>query len=143
VGSPSLLSALISLHVLANMVWIGSLLSAAVLLSGTSAAGAGTPPARLGRRIYLRLAMPAFAVSFLCGIGVLGMSLSSYLHAPWMHAKLTLAAAIIAIHHVIGARARRAGEGRTEAARGATGLAIAVFVCSAGVVWLAVTRRLP
>ena len=60
-----------------------------------------------------------------------------------MHAKLALAIALIAIHHVIGARARRASQGQAEAALGASGLGIAAFVCSAGVVWLAITRWLP
>jgi putative membrane protein len=137
------MSAIVSLHVLANVVWIGSLLSVALSLSGGSESGAGTASALFGRRIYLRLAVPAFAVSFLCGASVLGMALPSYLHAPWMHAKLTLAIVLIAIHHVIGARARRAANGQAKAARGASGLGIAVFVCAAGVVWLAVTRWIP
>jgi putative membrane protein len=143
VGTLSSQSAIVALHVLANVVWIGSLLSVALLLSATAEASTGGTAARLGRRIYLRLSVPAFAVSLLCGSAVLVMSASSYMRAPWMHAKLTLALAIVAIHHVVGARARRAADGRTEYARGAGGLALAVLACSAGVVWLAVTRWIP
>ena len=139
----SLMSAVVSLHVLANVVWIGSLLAVALLLSEASKGGMAVEAARHGRRIYLRLSVPAFAVSLLCGAGVLLASISSYRHAPWMHAKLALAIALIAIHHVIGARARRASQGQAEAALGASGLGIAAFVCSAGVVWLAITRWLP
>ena len=142
-GTLSFASALVSLHVLANMVWIGSLLSVAFLLSAASDEGFGRTAARLARKTYLRLAAPAFAVSFLCGVAVLGMSASAYMRAPWMHAKLTLALVVIAIHHVVGARARRAADGRTECARGADWLGAAVLACSAGAVWLAITRWIP
>jgi putative membrane protein len=128
---------------LANIVWIGSLLSVAALLSDSGKTTDPATSAKLARRTYLHLSVPAFLVSLICGLVVLTTSASLYFHAPWMHAKLTLAVVVIALHHVLGARARRAAGGQAAAALGARKLALAIFACSACVVWLAVTRWLP
>lgn len=100
-------SLLVTLHVIANLMWIGSIVSVGLLLS------IGTPENRAGnavaaKTIYSAIATPAFGLSFLFGIARLSLSASTYMHLHWFHAKLTFALAVIALHHVIGAKAKRA-----------------------------------
>jgi hypothetical protein len=60
-----------------------------------------------------------------------------------MHAKLGLALVVIALHHVIGARARRVARGPGDAGRRDTIQSFVAFVCAAGAVLLGVTKTLP
>src|SRR5579883_2790094 len=99
--------ALIWLHVSGNLVWIGAILAVGAILAsrdGTDNRVRG----RIAYDIYRRLAVPAFVVSFVCGAVRLGLDPVLYLRTThWMHAKLPLALVVIALHHVIGGRARR------------------------------------
>jgi protoporphyrinogen IX oxidase len=107
---------LVVLHVIGNLVWIGSIASTAFLL-GSSAA---EPRARgeLAAEVYKKLAVPAFGLSFLAGLARLALDFDLYLvKTHYMHAKLLFALVAIALHHVIGARAKRAARGGEAAAR--------------------------
>jgi uncharacterized membrane protein len=139
----SLPTALVALHVLANVVWIGSILSVALLSARAPFVAEAAEDGALARRVYTRLAAPAFLVSFAAGAGRLSLQAGVYLHMPWMHAKLTCALAVIAIHHVVGARCRRIAGGRAEAGRGMPALAGALFLAAAGAVLLGVYKSLP
>ncbi|MEZ4300413.1 MAG: hypothetical protein R3B70_36045 [Polyangiaceae bacterium] len=104
---------LVWLHVAGNLVWIGAAVSMGVILAWKE----GEPKVRgaLARRIHLRLAMPAFGVSFVAALLRTGMDLKGYfVQHHWMHGKLPFAIAVIAIHHILGARARKM-EGRKYA----------------------------
>lgn len=140
---PSVATALVALHVLANVVWIGALLAVAVL---TARAPFMADPAEVGalaRRVHVRLAVPAFLASFVAGAARIALAPRAYAHLPWMHVKLTLAVVVIVLHHVIGARARRVAKGSTESA-GAVGLlGWLTFLCAAGAVLLGVAKSLP
>jgi protoporphyrinogen IX oxidase len=134
---------LVALHVLANVVWIGALLSVALL---TARAPFVADPAEVGmlaRRVYTRLAIPAFLVSLGAGAGKIALAPQIYAHLTWMHAKLGFAFLVIVLHHSIGARARRVANGNSAAGRGVGWLAIATFLCVAGAVWLGVAKSLP
>jgi putative membrane protein len=134
---------LVALHVLANVVWVGALLSTALLLAHAPSTDHPAEAATLARRVYAQLAVPAFLASF--GLGAVRIVLSPqiYAHMGWMHAKLTLAFVFIALHHVIGARARRAAAGNAAAARGVAVLGLAAFLCAAGAVMLGVAKSFP
>jgi protoporphyrinogen IX oxidase len=100
-------SLFVTIHVIANLVWIGSIVSVGVLLStmppeNSQAVGASA------RNIYLWISTPAFGVSFLFGLARLMQAPATYMHLHWFHAKLTVVLAVIALHHVIGAKAKRA-----------------------------------
>src|SRR5215468_9940312 len=123
--------ALIWLHISGNIVWIGSILAVAVVLAG----GKGEPKARgeIASDIYRRLAVPSFVVSFVCGAIRLGLDPSYYLKLHhWMHAKLPLALAVIALHHVIGARARKVANGAVQDAGPAGILGVVLGVAAIG-----------
>jgi len=129
--------ALTWLHVSGNIVWIGSILAVAVAIlspGGTTKAGG-----EIAHAIYKRLAVPAFLVSFVCGAVRLGLDPAHYLRAHhWMHAKLPLAFAVIGIHHVIGARARKLAQGAVQGAGPTATLAIALAVSAVGAAFFAI-----
>ncbi len=131
--------ALIWLHVSGNIVWIGSILAVAVVL----VSGKGEPKVRgeIASDIYRRLAVPAFVVSFVCGAIRLGEDAKHYLKdSHWMHAKLPLALAVIALHHVIGARAKKTAAGTVQDAGSAGTLAIVLAVAAIGASFFAIFK---
>jgi len=134
---------LVAAHVSANVVWIGALLAVATVGAGAAGSTAPTEAGTLARRVYTRLAVPAFAVSFTAGLARIALDPLAYAHMPWMHAKLTFAVAVIGLHHVIGARVGRVAAGKTGAARGLGPLALATFLCATGAVMLGVAKSLP
>jgi putative membrane protein len=136
-------TALLAAHILGNVIWVGSLLAAALLVA--HAPWTAEPPevGRLARRIYLRLSVPSFLLSFGAGVARIALAPKVYLHLPWFHAKLTFALVLIALHHVIGARAKRVSQGRVAAAAGVDFQAIAVLVCAAGAVLFGIAKSLP
>jgi protoporphyrinogen IX oxidase len=130
--------ALLWLHVSGNLVWIGSILAVGVVLVGQ-----GDPNIRgeIALGIYRRLAVPAFVVSFLCGAIRLGMDPGYYLKQHhWMHAKLPLALGVIALHHVIGARARKMSQGTVQEAGPAGMLTAVLAVAAIGAAFFAIFK---
>jgi putative membrane protein len=123
--------ALVWLHVSGNVVWIGSILAVGLLLAG--AKGDAKARGELASDIYRRLAVPAFIVSFVCGAVRLGSDMPYYLKQHhWMHGKLTLALVVIALHHVIGARARKMANGAVQEAGPAGILSVVLAVAAVG-----------
>ncbi len=103
---------LVAVHVFANMVWIGSISAVGASLAA-ELPGAVAERAKAALWTYRRLAVPAFVLSLLIGLGCLILDPTrSILKIPSMHVKLTLAAGVIALHHWIGAAARRMASGR-------------------------------
>jgi putative membrane protein len=56
-----------------------------------------------------------------------------------MHGKLTFALAVIALHHVIGARVKKMARGEAEGAN-VSGLALGLFLCAVVAVFFVVTK---
>ncbi len=115
--APLMESLLVTLHVMANLVWIGAIASVGWLTrhAGALAEGKDRDGARAVSRVayellYKRVAAPAFGISFLCGLGRLFKTTDYYMHAHWFHAKLLFAFLVIGLHHVLGARARRVAQ---------------------------------
>jgi putative membrane protein len=136
-------SALVAAHMLGNVVWVGSLLAAGLLAAHAPWTAEPSEVGRLARRVYMRLAVPGFLVSFGTGVARIALAPAAYLHLPWFHAKLTFAVLIIVFHHVIGARAKQIAKGRTAAAAGVDFQAVAVLLCAAGAVLFGIAKSLP
>ena len=99
---------LVSLHVAANLVWVGSVLAGVVALRTPGADAAARQD--VARRIFRVLALPAFVASFVFGAARLGLDWRYYMVTThFMHVKLTLALVAIVAHHWMGARIRRTG----------------------------------
>jgi putative membrane protein len=130
----------VAAHVLANTVWIGSLLASAVLLSHAPWTAEPAEVAGLARRVYVRLAVPAFLASLAAGIWRITFSPQAYLKLHWFHAKIGCALVLIVVHHMIGSRAKRVASGRTGAAAGVDMLGVVAFLCAAGAVGFAIAK---
>jgi protoporphyrinogen IX oxidase len=122
---------LLALHVLSNLVWIG-----AICCVGWLTAAASREPdkaraqtvASLAANLYTRVATPAFGASFVFGVGRLALSAEYYMKSHWFHGKLTAALVVIALHHVIGAKAKRAASGNVQAGESSAILTGALLV---------------
>jgi putative membrane protein len=126
-------------HVAALLVWIGSL--AAIALVANAPDADAKIRGALARRVYLRAAVPGFVVAFVIGLVLLGTGWGAYGYAkaPWLHAKLTAALGVIALHHVVGARTRKMAEGGIEA--GPIGVLVGVALLLAiAAAFLAIVR---
>ncbi len=140
---PSLSAALLAAHVLANVVWIGALLSEALLVGQAMWLSDPTEAATLARRVHTRLAIPAFLGSLAAGLARLWPARHLYAAMPWMYAKLGFAVAVIVLHHLIGARARRVANGVVGAAQGTWALGWLTFLAAAGAVLFAIAKSTP
>jgi putative membrane protein len=106
---------LLVLHVVTNLIWIGSILAVAVLLA--RAPGDAKQRGGAGLLVFRWLALPSSSLAVLFGLVQLGMNLELYLRlSHWMHGKLPLALVVLGLTHALGARARRmaSGEVTTE-----------------------------
>jgi putative membrane protein len=125
---------LVVLHVTANLVWIGSIASVGWL----TAAAAGQEPAAaklvgdLAYRLYRKAAVPAFLASFAFGVLRLAADAGAYMQLHWFHGKLTFALGVIALHHVIGAKARKTAAGSMQAPASSAILVGVLLVCAFG-----------
>jgi uncharacterized membrane protein len=127
------------LHVAANVVWIGSILAVAVVLTSTGA-DAKTRGA-LGLEVYKKLSVPAFVAAFFAGGIRLALTPEVYFMATkYMHGKLTLAAVVIGLHHAIGARANKLATGKETDAGPTRTLAVVLLVAVVGVAFFAVLK---
>lgn len=106
---------LLALHVMANCVWIGAIASVGWLVAAAAKAG-DRSSAVLARGLYRTVANPAFFTSFLAGLLRLLLDPKYYMALHWFHGKLTFALIVIALHHVIGARTRKAAAAATAGA---------------------------
>jgi putative membrane protein len=126
---------LIALHVMSNLVWIGTITSVGWL---TVAAAGQADPARaklvaeLAVALYKRGAVPAFLASFTFGVLRLLVDPAAYMRLHWFHGKLTFALAVIALHHVIGAKAKRAAGGSMQSGKTSAILVGALLACAFG-----------
>jgi len=136
-------AALLAAHVLANLVWIGALLAETQLLRSTRSLADPPSAGVLARRVHTRLAVPACLGSLATGLVLLMPARRLWAGTPWMGAKVGFAVALVALHLVIGARARRVAEGRADDARGAWALGWLVLLASGAAVLLSVTKSTP
>lgn len=122
---------LIALHVVADLFWIGSIAAVALLL----ARGPGDARQRgaSARLVYRTISVPAFVVAFAAGVIQLAQNPTLYFkQTHYMHGKLPLALGVVALHHILGARARRMEAGEAQDAGPAAALGIAAGVLATG-----------
>ena len=130
---------LVWLHVVGNLVWIGAILAVGVTILSKS----GDPKTRgeIALGIYKNLAVPAFVLSFVAGAVRLFSDPGFYLKQHhWMHAKLPLALTVIALHHVIGGRAKKLARGTVQDAGPAAILTAVLAVAAAFAAFFAIFK---
>lgn len=124
---------LLALHVFANVVWIGAIVAVG-MLTARAASPDGAGFAKAAYYIYRAVASPAFGVSFGLALVLIALAQTqgtSYFKHGFFHVKLTAAFVVIGLHHVIGAKARRADAGEPVNAGAVRGLTIALLVFAA------------
>lgn len=123
-------------HVFANMVWIGSIAAVGWLTAASSRIEIEErrdAVAQTAVQLYRRAATPAFVVSLLFGLAMLLQAPGSYMKLHWFHGKLTFAVAVIALHHVLGSKAKkaaRANGGSRQAFGNSAILAVVTLACA-------------
>lgn len=136
-----MISFFVVVHVAANLLWIGSIMSVGALLAQAARRADGNTVAQAALSLYRRVAVPALLVSLVFATLRLAMEPSYYLHLHWFHAKVTAALPAIGMHHWIGSMAKRAAAGSVQAGRNGAIVSIGLFVCAFAVVVLVVYRR--
>lgn len=129
---------LLALHVLADLLWVGSLVSITRVI--TSAAGEPEPTrARLAaaaRRIYRTVSSPWMGIATLTGLAMIGVAQGAYFRFGWFHGKFTAALVMLGLHFALGARVKAAeASGVDERSVGAMrGLQLGVLAAAAAAV---------
>jgi putative membrane protein len=133
-------TALVWLHVVGNVFWIGAITAVALLILADADSKVR---GELATRIYRTLAAPAFMLSFAAGVARLMMDTSYYFKEHhWMHGKLVFALVAIGVHHVIGARAKKLASGDAKDA-GPTRVLLGVFAVAVLAAVFFVIFRIP
>lgn len=130
---------LVVLHVAANLVWVGAIAAVGVIVQVPH----GTPVdrGRIALAVYRWLATPAFLTSLTLGLLRLLQSLDFYfVQSKFMHGKLMFAVFVIALHHVLGATAKRMASGQLEGARHAGKLVVSLLICAVVTTFFAVAK---
>ena len=118
-------------HVFGLVLWVSGLLVTCMALTRhtqETSADARNALTRL-ERIFLRgLADPGALLTILAGVSLISTNASYYLHAPWLHIKLTFVLLLIGLHGLVAVRTKRFATGRIAMQRGeARMLVIAVL----------------
>jgi putative membrane protein len=107
-------------HIFGIVFWVSGLLVTSIALTRhtqEAAAEARQAFARL-ERIFLRgLADPGALLTILAGISLIMTKPSYYLHAPWLHIKLTFVLLLIGLHGIVAMRTKAFAAGRISLQR--------------------------
>jgi len=102
-------------HVLGLVFWVGGLLVTSMALTRHTQEASADSRQALARleRIYLRgLADPGALLTILAGASLIATNSSYYLHAPWLHIKLTFVLILIGLHGMVAMRTKAFSTGR-------------------------------
>ena len=110
-----MVAALLVVHVLGLVFWVSGLLVTSMALTRHTQEASAEARQALARleRIYLRgLADIGALLTIVAGISLILRNSSYYLHAPWLHIKLTFVVFLIGLHGVVAMRTKAFGAGR-------------------------------
>ena len=113
----ALIPALLVGHVLGLVLWVSGLLVTSMALTRHTQETSAEVRQALARleRIYLRgLADPGALLTILAGASLIMTNSHYYLHAPWLHIKLTFVLFLIALHGRLAMRTKAFATGRIE-----------------------------
>jgi protoporphyrinogen IX oxidase len=108
-------------HVLGLVFWVSGLLVTSMALTRHTQEASAEARQALARleRIYLRgLADPGALLTILAGASLIMTNSRYYLHAPWLHIKLTFVLFLIGLHGRVAMRTKAFSTGRIEMQRG-------------------------
>jgi putative membrane protein len=111
---------LLVVHVLGWVFWVSGLLVTSMALTRQTQEASAEARQALTRLewIFMRgLADLGALLTIVAGISLISTNSSYYLHAPWLHIKLTFVALLIGLHGLVAARAKRFGAGKIQLQR--------------------------
>jgi putative membrane protein len=111
----TMVPALLVVHIFGIVFWVSGLLVTSMALTRHTQETSPEAKQALARleRIFLRgLADPGALLVLLAGISLIMTKPSYYLHAPWLHIKLTFVLLLIALHGIVAVRAKRFASGQ-------------------------------
>ena len=116
----SVIPAILVVHVLGIVFWVSGLLVTSMTLvrhTQEASAEARQALARL-ERIFLRgLADPGALLALLAGASLIATNPHYYLHAPWLHIKLTFVLLFVGLHGMVAVRTKRFASGQIQVQR--------------------------
>jgi len=104
-------------HVFGFTFWIGGLLMTAAGLSQYSkelSAEGKEAIIRTARRSLRGMADPGALIAIIAGISLILTNRNYYLHAPWLHIKLTFVVILLGLHGYVGVKSKRLATGQTQ-----------------------------
>lgn len=107
-------------HIFGLVFWIGGLLVTSMALTHHTQESSQDAREALARleRIYLRgLADPGALLTILAGAGLISTNSHYYLHAPWLHIKLTFVLLLIGLHGYLAMKTKAFGSGKVTLQR--------------------------
>ena len=110
-----MIPALLVVHVFGLVFRVSGLLVTSMALTRHTQETAAEARQALGRleRIFLRgLADPGALLTILAGTGLIMTNSHYYLHAPWLHIKLTFVFLLIVLHGIVAMRTKAFATGR-------------------------------
>jgi putative membrane protein len=125
------LPALLVGHVFGLVFWISGLLVTSMALTRHTQETSEDAKQALSRleRIYLRgLADPGALLTILAGLGLISTNASYYMHAPWLHIKLTFVLLLIGLHGMVAVRTKKFSTGKISMQRSEARLLVAAVL---------------
>jgi putative membrane protein len=116
----AVIPALLVAHVFGLVFWVSGLLVTSMALTRHTQEASAEARQALARleRIFLRgLADPGALLTILAGASLIMTNSHYYLHAPWLHIKLTFVLLLIALHGMVAVRTKKFAGGRIEMQR--------------------------
>jgi putative membrane protein len=107
-------------HIWGLVFWISGLLVTGMALTRHTQEASAEARQALARLewIFLRgLADPGALLAIIAGISLISTNSSYYLHAPWLHIKLTFVALLIGLHGLVAVRTKRFRTGQISLQR--------------------------
>ena len=104
-------------HIFGLVLWVGGLLVTSIVMARHT--GEQSPEARaaLGKvqRTLLRgMADPGALLTILAGITLITTNRSYYLHAGWLHIKLTFVIVLIVLHGITAVKSKKLASGQAS-----------------------------
>ncbi len=139
---PTILAAVLTLHLTGVVFWVGSLMARVLLLGRLAAPGSAEARpvvAGLHRRLHLMVEVPAFLMLLIAGLALLHLT-GTPLTAPWLLVKLLLVAILLALDGLVSVQIKRAAAGKRVAASQPVLYALGVVVGTALIMYLVLTK---
>lgn len=123
-------------HVFGIVLWLGGLLMTTVLLAQharETSPEARAALTRLEKKSMRAMADPGALIAILAGVTLILSNPPYYVHATWLHIKLTLVVAMIILHGFIGIEMKSLQKGVTAMTSGKAwwlfGGVLLIFLC--------------